>query len=242
MEELDAEAVVYFTQYSPRISLLSHEPPMRYAHRGWLWFTSQVLYFLLQPNADMRLRISQERARIAARWNQEEVWDGRPIAAVHVRHGDKSTEVRGFSLGAYMDAVDRFRDANPDLRTVLLSTEDQSVIDATSQFPDYTFIYTDYPRLNGVIEDDIRTGKLNGRGEATNALLNLYLAVLECDYLVATFSSNWGRLLLKMMYAAGRKRRSGGSSDLPRYTSLDAWSHDVSMRLDSNTAHEVMGG
>jgi hypothetical protein len=43
----------------------------------------------------------------------------------------------------------------------------------------------------------IRSGRLDGRAEALNSLANLYLSV-ECDALLATFSSNWGRLLLKV--------------------------------------------
>lgn len=84
------------------------------------------------------------------------------------------------------------------------------------------------------------------RGEAHHALANLYLA-LEADAVVATLSSNWARVLLRLMAAqrtallpdsaentapdTQREGAPGGGAEpwaaLPPYVGLDAWSCDM---------------
>ncbi|CAI7925032.1 unnamed protein product, partial [Closterium sp. NIES-53] len=63
----------------------------------------------------------------------------RPIVSVHVRQGDKGSEMHLNSFAAFMFFAYRLRRVEPELRHVWLSTEMQSVIDQATQFKDWSF-------------------------------------------------------------------------------------------------------
>ena len=76
------------------------------------------------------------------------------------------------------------------------------MVDDTAKYPDYSFVYTAYPRMNIPIGPGIKDGTIDPRDELHNALLNLYMAV-DADFFVGGLGSSWARLVLMLSYGAG---------------------------------------
>ena len=144
-------------------------------------------------------------------WNSN---DDRCIA-VHVRHGWRSRFNSKIVMSDYMKAIQRFSKT----KKILLITEDEEVIkDAESNFPDYHWLYTEYPREN---KHDIGVAMLKGEvdstAEALNALINLFLSS-ECEYFVGRVNSTWFRLMIMLAY--------GKYGAMPPFDNLlEDWGH-----------------
>lgn len=147
-----------------------------------------------------------------------------PVIAMHVRHGDKYTESEPLAFKEYMKAVQqRF----PEARRIFLMTDDvhtrfEAFINA-EYHSRYEFLYLDIDTLlfdshnihnnnhynnNYNTYDDATTTKYRGplyrtysESERLRALLCEIWIASECDGLVATMSSNLGRLIWELMYA-----------------------------------------
>ncbi|XRB17866.1 Fuct6p protein [Pseudoscourfieldia marina] len=172
------------------------------------WFAGQLLYFLLSPNKQMNERLLAEKRRL--NWESS----GRDCIAVHVRHGWRARFNARLTMKDFMKSIRRYQSRN-----VLLITEDQSVIDDAKQnFPEYNWMYTNYPRDN---KHDIgiamEKGEIDPTPEAINALLNLYLSS-ECRYHVGRVNSTWFRLMIMLAY--------GRYGTMPLFDNLqEDWGH-----------------
>ena len=127
-----------------------------------------------------------------------------PCITVHVRHGDKGTEMALHPLSDYMDAVERMRKEYPavsGINTIMLSTEDEHVIDETRQYSAYRFIFTEHPRHNEF--SPMEQAKRIGYNETLNSFINLELSML-CQGFVLTTGSNWSRLLDELRLTRGK--------------------------------------
>ncbi|CAI5994218.1 unnamed protein product [Closterium sp. NIES-65] len=126
----------------------------------------------------------------------------RPIVSVHVRQGDKGSEMQLNSFAAFMFFAYRLRRVEPELRHVWLSTEMQSAIDQTAQFKDWSFHYSHNPRQNSTkfmvdYERDV------GHQLVGISFANLIISS-QCDYFVGALGSNWNRLINELRVTNGR--------------------------------------
>jgi hypothetical protein len=205
--------------------------PTSYDHKSRLWFKSQVIWWLVQPS----LRVAQEVRALQRTMGLEKL---DPVSdkmiVMHVRRGDKALDPVIQQQQQTKDKQSNFHIQMSDyvaaareiaaihfppkaqLR-VLLMTEDQTVIDETSLYTDIQWYYTqDHKRQTTPLKISaaIKSGKLNGDGEMMIALRNLFLATVEGDAFIGTFSSNWSRLVFEMMIG-----RNGGR--VPPHKSMD---------------------
>ena len=172
------------------------------------WLASQILYFLLKPNMILESEVQKEKKKM--NWNHSD-----QCIAVHVRHGWRSRFSADVSMSDYIKSVRRLS----GVKKILLITEDDKVIkDAQSNFPEYDWLYTDYPRDNNHdIGIAMSEGKVDPTAEALNALVNLILSS-ECQYFVGQVNSTWYRLMIMLAY--------GKYGQMPPFDNLrEDWGH-----------------
>ncbi|CAI7774707.1 unnamed protein product, partial [Closterium sp. NIES-54] len=125
----------------------------------------------------------------------------RPVVSVHVRLSDKGSEMELHPLPAFMLVAARLRVHRPDLKHVWLSTEVQSVIDETSDYPGWTFLYTNASRVQSA--QQMKDEQENAQQPISNIFANL-LITAECDYFIGSLGSNWNRLIDELRSTNGR--------------------------------------
>jgi len=177
-------------------------------NKSGCWVASQLLYYLLKPNNLLEKAIIKEKQNM--KWD-----DSKQCVAVHVRHGWRSRFNSEIAMSDYMKSVNRFSKS----KNILLITEDQDVIrDAEANFPEYNWLYTDYPRENKHdIGAAMAKGEVDPTSEALNALVNLFLSS-ECEYFVGRVNSTWFRLMIMLAY--------GKYGQMPPFDNLlEDWGH-----------------
>lgn len=134
--------------------------------------------------------------------------------SIHVRHGDKASEMTLVPFSSYISAAAKIADQNPSRgtvsKTVFLSTEDPLVIDemyniantteifvnmkgSTTSNLQWTFFYTaGLPRRNGGPTEEVAQGE---EVETTLMHLGEMMLSLESGAWVGTRASNWCRLV-----------------------------------------------
>ncbi|CAI5473855.1 unnamed protein product [Closterium sp. Yama58-4] len=132
---------------------------------------------------------------------QDEPFIFRPYVSLHVRLSDKYLEMKLHFFATYMYFMYKLRAHVPNLEHVWLSTEMQSVIEETSNFPDWTFHYTTSGRVTSAmqmqeehVKDKQRTGEI---------FANLIITT-QADYFVGALASNWNRLIDELRSTNGR--------------------------------------
>ncbi|CAI5458422.1 unnamed protein product [Closterium sp. Yama58-4] len=132
-----------------------------------------------------------------------EVYIPRPIVSLHLRQGDKATQMHLFSFYSTMFLANRVRRLNPFLRYVWLSTEMESAVKKSAQFTGWTFFYSKIHRQgsNEVMSKYIRDSGLEQT--VGSSFANLLIAS-ECDYFVGVLASNWNRLINELKNTNGR--------------------------------------
>jgi len=205
-------------------------PPLVGFEQNRFYNSAIATYFMNQPQKWLLREVESKRRSMGL---------DKGYLAMHVRHGDKWKNVDLINFSDYMDIVIK---NYPKYTTILLMTSDQQVIDDTARYPDYRFVWTDYPRFYGAssechtkdpqkrtafgckdlhIPNLIKTGKLNGHKEMVNAMVNFYLAV-DSIGLICTLSSNYPRSILRF--------RLGAYDNLMPVWSLQDWSYDVGIK------------
>jgi hypothetical protein len=117
----------------------------------------------------------------------------RGTVSIHVRHGDKYTEMTLQPFARYVEgAKDLFRWQPLSLsRTMFVSTEDAQVIrEAATNADGWVALYSDIPRHNSNGFE-----QLGLADDITLLHLTQLLMALECDAWVGTLASNWNRLI-----------------------------------------------
>lgn len=114
------------------------------------------------------------------------------VVSLHVRHGDKGTEMTLVPWSAYQTAAERLFKMQPLFlqRTMFVSTEDPGVVRDANATKDWTTLHSDIPRHNSNGQKQMELADNMG-------LLHLaqLLMALECDAWVGTRGSNWNRLI-----------------------------------------------
>jgi len=136
---------------------------------------------------------------------------------IHIRHGDKSSEAKLLPMKMYMEKAECIK-SKYNVTKIFLSSDDEGVIKESKLYSNFTFYHLDFVRLNSTAKEAMRM--FGPKKVAITALIDLFL-LIDCDYLIGTFSSNWSRAAFKMMYAAYGK--------IPPFIALDGWSKDPSM-------------
>ncbi|CAI5500867.1 unnamed protein product [Closterium sp. Naga37s-1] len=128
----------------------------------------------------------------------------RPLLSMHVRAGDKGSEMELFPMAAYMVLAARVRMKDPSLHHVWLSTEMQAVVDEAPRFPGWTFHHTRNPRVGGGNTAMVHFESALGHELAgAVSLANLAVAA-AADYYVGALGSNWNRLINELRVTGGR--------------------------------------
>ena len=131
-----------------------------------------------------------------------EAYMPRPIVSVHVRQGDKVQEMRLFSFAAHMWMAELLRAHVPDVASIWLSTEMQSVVESSKAYSGWAFHYTGNQRQTGAISMH-RYEDLDFKNIVEMSLVNLIVSS-QCDFFIGSLGSNWNRLIDELRLTNGR--------------------------------------
>ncbi|XP_068652488.1 uncharacterized protein [Aristolochia californica] len=136
-------------------------------------------------------------------WSTHKRWIPRPIVSMHVRMGDKASEMKVVGFEEYMVLAERVRKRFPNLNTIWLSTEMQGVIDQTKLYPHWNFYYTNVARQVGNMRMAAYEASL-GRETSTNYPLTNFLMATEADFFIGALGSTWCFLIDGMRNTGGK--------------------------------------
>ncbi|XP_031503345.1 uncharacterized protein LOC116266322 isoform X1 [Nymphaea colorata] len=136
-------------------------------------------------------------------WAYHRPWIPRPILSVHVRMGDKASEMKVVGFEAYMQLSDRVRRRFPNLKNIWLSTEMQEIIDKLRFYPQYKFYYTNVTRQEGNMTMAAYEASLGREISTNNALVNFLMAA-DADFFIGALGSTWCYLIDGMRNTAGK--------------------------------------
>ncbi|KAJ6264117.1 hypothetical protein Dda_0259 [Drechslerella dactyloides] len=183
------------------------------------WWRAQAAAYIMRFNSGASRRLREMRVgevkQRGIRWDV----NGEPkdvdmpfpmpegTVSIHVRHGDKGSEMRLVPFNDYVVRAEKFVAENPlgTWKRAFLSTEDPNVIEQMKTMPRitpfsysgsnsrWTWYWSDIPRLNTGPETQLK--EFGNRTELTiKWLLQLTMAI-ECDIFVGTRGSGWNRLI-----------------------------------------------
>ncbi|GJJ74824.1 glycoprotein 6-alpha-L-fucosyltransferase [Entomortierella parvispora] len=194
-------STVNFKSIGPDVgNMLANETMIveQYRPRGYFWWRSMLTYYATRPNAHMRQLI-----RDAPKFPT-------PCIAIHVRHSDKYWEAKLIDLPAYMKKAKKYK-ARTGISNIYLMTDDDAVIEATKDYPDFQFHYRKMQRTNQGWVADLQAG-ITREQQEINFLLDIHSAA-QCQKLIVTYSSNVGRLIAEIAYAQQNKEPDVDSLD-----------------------------
>eukprot|EP01060_Flectonema_neradi_P032952 TRINITY_DN5384_c1_g4_i1.p1 TRINITY_DN5384_c1_g4~~TRINITY_DN5384_c1_g4_i1.p1 ORF type:complete len:501 (+),score=75.95 TRINITY_DN5384_c1_g4_i1:39-1505(+) len=198
-----------------------HETSTHEDQRTHLWWSSQLLFFLMQPGDELRTMIEEDIT------HHPFITDSNSVVNIHVRRGRlKQPEMsRFFDLKEYKDvAIKKF-----GKKKFFIQTNDPVVIEETTEPKnnDVEWGYTTWNRTGKDLQIHNDPKKYKRRKAAgmlvdpkewtLHSFKNLWL-MLRTQYWVCTYSSNWCRLALRLAFAT--------YGVLPETLSLDDWSFD----------------
>lgn len=140
------------------------------------------------------------------------------VIGIHIRHGDKKIESPLHPFSEYLDAADTLCSKHGFAKNIILSTDDEMVIEEIEQNPKarrgYTFYYTSFTRINDWGSPIQTAHKAGVVGFIINSFANLILGTHPCiKGFVQTTSSNWNRLINEIRKTDGH-RHNAPSIDL----------------------------
>ncbi len=154
-----------------------------------VWFSGQLLYYILRPNQKWAAKIDQLR-------------DESLPAAIHVRRSDKKIEVPYAETSLYLEVVQehfamkRMLQNGVDDKRLFIATDDLSVLEAVKE---------DYPDITTISNRSvIRTTSYKGNRVLDSAYNDLMLDIYRlvyADFVACTFTSNVCRLAYKLRLA-----------------------------------------
>ncbi|CAF0711896.1 unnamed protein product [Brachionus calyciflorus] len=167
------------------------EPLKKFHGDPFVWWSGQVLSYLMRFNSEFQKTINQHTEAIQFKT---------PCVGVHVRRTDKiGSEAAYHGIDEYMKYVKEFYDiedlknSKKTTRNVFLATDEVGVLkEAKENYKDYKFF---------VDETNAKTASLNQRyspESAQGVILDIY-HLSQCDYLVCTFSSQVCRMAYELM-------------------------------------------
>ncbi|KAF9353895.1 hypothetical protein BGX26_008344 [Mortierella sp. AD094] len=159
-----------------------------FGRKGHFWWRSMLTYYGIRPNFKLRELIRQTPSSTFQT----------PCISIHVRHSDKINETPLIDLSEYMKYAYRYR-AKTGVSTIYLMTDDDEVIKSTKDFKEFQFYYMDMARSNKGWQADTSAGI--PRDEQEKDFLVDVFSAARCEHVIATYSSNVGRLLGEVVYA-----------------------------------------
>jgi len=215
--------------------------PAAFAHRGWFWWTAQMLAYVLRPRADLAAEVSAmaERTGLAAALREG------GVLGMHVRHGDSClvaerlrTQRTCSPLHDYVRHARRVG-AVAGTRTIYLATDSAQVIEQTQRYPEFRWLYIHMPRGTGrpggrkVELWDRRVWNFHvwGQTSVTQAMMRAatvdLLLLSQCTAFVGKFTSNF--------YRAAYALHAAGCECAAPFVSLDApWCFDYGLAEGRN--------
>lgn len=184
------------------------------------WWRAQAAAYIMRFNRNTSRRLKQFRLgegtkQLGIQWDvngdPKEVNVPFPIPegtiSMHVRHGDKGSEMRLVPFNDYVVRAEKFSAENPlgNWKRAFLSTEDPNVIEQMKTMARitpftysgsnsrWTWYWTDIPRLNTGPETQLR--EFGNRTDLTIKWMLQLVMAIECDVFVGTRGSGWNRLI-----------------------------------------------
>ncbi|KAL3520998.1 hypothetical protein ACH5RR_019147 [Cinchona calisaya] len=149
-------------------------------------------------------------------WSNHKPWLPQPLLSMHVRMGDKASEMKVVGFQEYIHLAERTRKRFLHLNTIWLSTEMQEVIDKSKLYPHWRFYYTNVTRQEGNTSMATYEASL-GRETSTNYPLVNFLMALEADFFIGALGSTWCFLIDGMRNTGGRVMSGYLSVNKDRY-------------------------
>ncbi|KAJ7553590.1 hypothetical protein O6H91_06G104500 [Diphasiastrum complanatum] len=202
----------------------------RAADRRW-WRAQAVRYLMRYPSeylcvllnharhkafgakaAEMVLQSRQAKQVTPARnlsaiemyvWVDHEPWTPNPLISIHIRQGDKASEMKVVRLEKYMELVQRLRERFPNAKDIWLSTEMQDIIEGSGQIPGWNFYYTNITRQYGNTSMAMYEASLGRKASSNNAFVNFLMAE-EADFFIGALGSTWCFLIDGMRSTGGK--------------------------------------
>ncbi|KAL7545460.1 hypothetical protein ACHAWF_008809 [Thalassiosira exigua] len=174
--------------------------PLAYRKMGLFWYYSQILAYLLRPNYKFLRHLETTKKQM--NWDAK----GGPVISLHVRHGDSCTgsepekkSRRCDDLNTYMERVIPVA-KRYGAKSIYLSTDNQEVIDNTSDYTEFTWMYQQLEKSSrSVIEwDSIKRSNVSTFALAQEVLLDIFL-LAEGDIFIGKFTSNVDRIAYALM-------------------------------------------
>lgn len=138
-------------------------------------------------------------------WSNHEPWIPRPLLSMHVRMGDKASEMKVVQFKDYMRLANRLRNHFPNLKSIWLSTEMQEVIDLTKLYTPlgWTFYFTNVRRQVSNMSMAAYESSLGRRTSTEYPLVNFLMAT-EADFFIGALGSTWSFLIDGMRNTGGK--------------------------------------
>ncbi|KAF3131927.1 mitochondrial inner membrane protein required for protein import [Orbilia oligospora] len=197
------------------------------------WWRAQAAAYIMRFNRNTSRRLKQFRLgedtkQLGLHWDVN--GDPRNVnvpfplpegtISMHVRHGDKGSEMRLVPFNDYVVRAEKFSAENPlgNWKRAFLSTEDPNVIEQMKTMARitpfsysgsnsrWTWYWTDIPRLNTGPETQLK--EFGNRTDLTIKWLLQLVMAIECDVFVGTRGSGWNRLIdsLRCIWLASCKQ------------------------------------
>jgi len=210
--------------------------PKEFRHRGWFYWTAQMLRLALKPSSQLQLDVVETMQ--ATRLSDALAGDA-PVLGMHVRRGDSCSEdekarmARTCSpLANYMSEIDEYAQ-RMGVQTIYLATDSNDVLNETAAYPQYTFIYMRMQRKPPERLIDIVVDERMHAGETYLTQREVHLATLDmlllskCDMFVGKFTSNFFRTAYAL--------KAAECDCAVPFVSLDApWCFDYGVKAGSN--------
>ncbi|KAJ7553592.1 hypothetical protein O6H91_06G104500 [Diphasiastrum complanatum] len=136
-------------------------------------------------------------------WVDHEPWTPNPLISIHIRQGDKASEMKVVRLEKYMELVQRLRERFPNAKDIWLSTEMQDIIEGSGQIPGWNFYYTNITRQYGNTSMAMYEASLGRKASSNNAFVNFLMAE-EADFFIGALGSTWCFLIDGMRSTGGK--------------------------------------
>ncbi|KAI8539530.1 hypothetical protein RHMOL_Rhmol09G0190100 [Rhododendron molle] len=149
-------------------------------------------------------------------WANHKPWMPRPYISMHVRMGDKASEMKVVGFEEYMNLAERTRKRFPHVHNILVSTEMQEVIEKLRSYPHWNFYYTNVTRQVGNTSMAAYTASL-GRKTSTNYPLVNFLMAAQSDFFIGALGSTWSYLIDGMRNTGGKVMAGYLSVNKDRY-------------------------
>ncbi|XP_024542144.1 uncharacterized protein LOC9647225 isoform X1 [Selaginella moellendorffii] len=136
-------------------------------------------------------------------WSSLGPWIPRPLVSMHVRQGDKGSEMRVFAFPEYMKLAEHLKRAFPHVRGIWLSTEMENVVEESRSYTDWNFYFTNITRQSGSTSMAAYMAQLGKRRNFDNAFVNLLMAA-ESDFFIGALGSTWSCIIDGLRMTSGK--------------------------------------